>query len=251
MSDHVDNDMLLARYGPQLRDQALPLLNRANVFRPLVETTLSQFAEAGYSLRTAEAVMIAKVLTYVLEMAAPREDVLDHLANPAFNVRLALDKWASANGGALPDLPYWFSGLVYHVARSEELMRAPAQVVSKILFLDLLRDVIPHAFSMIKIETGENMGTPAEIQQYTDQIIARLENKQGMDFTHAYMPLVLAGIIVHDRITMKGEEMLDTLRATSEAVQDRIQEVSSDEMPVLDITRELINRHTRQFGFEI
>ncbi len=251
MGDHADDDALLQRYGDRLVTHVLPQLKQAQVFAPLAEATQARFTAAGYPLQTAEAVFIAKFLTYVLEMAAPKDDSYDYLGNPVFNITLTLKRRTEGDTSDLPNLPNWFNALVHQVARNEELMRVPAQVVSKLLYIELLRDVLPLAFQMIKTVTGEDMGTAEEIQEYTEQVITRLEAKQEMDFTHTYLPLVLAGIIVYDRVVAKDEDLIDTLRSIGDALDQREAEIGEGERFVIDLTKELINRHARQFGYQV
>lgn len=253
LSDHSDEEALLTRYGARLVERALPQLRGEQALTPLLEATQTHFSATGYTLHPGEALMIAKLLTFMLEMSAPSDDAIDYLDNPAFNIRDILEKHAAeeAENGAAPELPRWFDGLLHHVARNEELIRAPAQVVSKLLYLDLVRDVIPHTFRMLKIATGQELGTAEEIEAYADQLHRRLVEKQEMDFTHTYMPLVLGGIMVYDRIVGKDEELLESLRSVSDALMERDADLTDDDEPVFEIAKELINRHARQFGFEL
>lgn len=251
MSDHVDEEALMQRYGNRLLERALPQLKREHVFAPLAETTQARFSAAGYPLQAAEALTIAKLLTHVLEMAAPKEDNYDYLGNPSFNVALTLKKRAEGIENDIPELPRWFVGLLHQVARNEELLRAPAQVVSKLLYNDLLMDVLPHAFTMIKTATGEDMGTGEEIYQYGQQLLARLEGEQPMDFTHAYLPLVMGGVIVYDRVVTKDENIVETLHDIAEALAVRDAEASDEEASIVDLTKQLINRHAAQFGYQV
>lgn len=251
MSDLRDQDVLLDRYGQRLIEHALPKLKRDQVFVPLLETTRSQFAAAGYPLILGEAVMIAKLLTYVLEMADPKEHTVNSQANAAFDIPLIMQKRIDGISENIPPFPLWFDGLVREVARNEELIRAPAQVVGKLLYPQLLRDTIPYAFDLIKKSTGEDMGSPAEINQYSRQLIQRLEHKSGMDFAHTYMPLVLGGLLVYEQVPLKDEELLQTLRDATEALMERDGDLTDEDEPILEITKQIINRTAKQFGFEI
>ncbi len=251
MSDHKDQTLLLDHFGEKIVQQALPKLKREHVFAPLLQTTNMHFAAAGYPLQPGEAVMIAKLLTFVLEMAAPKERTVNSLVDPMFDVTRTLEKRADGLSENIPDLPLWFEGLLREVARSEELIRAPAQVVSKLLYPQLLLDTIPYAFNLIKKSTGEDLGTPIEIAQYTGELMQRIEGKSGMDFAHTYMPLVLAGLLVYEQVPMEEEELLQTLRDATEALMVRDGDLTDEDEPLLELTKQVINRTAKQFGFEI
>ena len=251
MSDHRDPEVLLERYGPKIVEQALPKLKREYTFVPLLESTRTQFAAAGYPLILGEAVMIAKLLTFVLEMANPQEHTVNSYANAAFDIPVIMQKHQDGLSENIPPFPLWFDGLLHQVAGNEDLLRAPAQVVGKLLYTQLLRDTVPYAFELIKRATGEDLGTPAEVDQYSSQLVQRLEHKSGMDFAHTYMPLVLAGLIVYEQVPLKDEELLQTLRDVTEALMERDGDLTDEDEPIYEITKQIINRSAKQFGFEI
>jgi len=198
-----------------------------------------------------EAVMIAKLLTFVLEMAEPKEHTVNSFANAAFDIPVIMQKHQDGLSENIPPFPLWFDGLLHQVAGNEDLLRAPAQVVGKLLYTQLLRDTVPYAFELIKRATGEDLGTPAEVDQYSSQLVQRLEHKSGMDFAHTYMPLVLAGLIVYEQVPLKDEELLQTLRDVTEALMERDGDLTDEDEPIYEITKQIINRSAKQFGFEI
>ena len=77
---------------------------------------------------------------------------------------------------------------------------------------------MPFAFAMIKKATGEDMGTADEIGDYTENYLGLLRDG-GMDFAHAYLPLVMGGVIVYDRVILPGETLEDTLRGMSDVAR--------------------------------
>jgi hypothetical protein len=94
------------------------------------------------------------------------------------------------------------------------------------------------------------MGTPDEIWAYTEKYITLLQNG-GMDFAHTYLPLIMGGIVVYDRVILPGETLEDSLRDMSGVLEKRDAEWEEANDLIFLLTRELVNRSLRLFGFQI
>jgi hypothetical protein len=123
--------------------------------------------------------------------------------------------------------------------------------VTETLYDDLLRDAIPYAFQMIRTVTGEDLGSEAEVQDYTENMIEMLGEKSGMDFTHVYMPLVIGGVIIYDRIISDAEEISESLRGMHDVLTEREPEVDENNDLVFMLTKQMVNRSLQRFGFQI
>lgn len=238
---------LLAHYGPVLKEQVFPRLKRDVVFDPLCQATEARFKAAGYPLKPLEAMYIAKLLALVVHMADPGEDSFDYLGSQHFNVT----SWFKSTDGAPVRLPRWFEGLVRGIAYDEQILQNVPGYIATRVYDSLLRDTIPFAFRMIQNITGEDMGTDEETRDYADKFIQLLKAENRMDFAHAYLPLVMGGVIVFDRVIAPGEVLEDTLRGMSEVLAMRDAEWSDDNDLVFLMTKELVNRSLRLFGFQI
>lgn len=246
LADHGTNSLLLRHYQPVLHDQVFRRLKPDRLYEPLLRATQARFEAAGYPLQPLEAMYIAKLLALVVHMAAPGEDQLDYLGSQDFNVAVLFKR-------DLPDevtLPRWFEGLLRGIARDEKIAAEVGQYVAAQLYEPLLRDVLPFAFAMIQKITGEDMGTPEEIRDYTEKYIALLHNG-GMDFAHAYLPLIMGGVVVYDRIILPGETLEDSLRDMGDVLDHRDAEWDEANDLIFLLTRELVNRSLRLFGFHI
>jgi hypothetical protein len=249
MTDYVDERLVLEKYGALLTHSILPRLKKDFVLDALIETTNRRFSEAGYPLKPLESLYIAKLLTLILEMAEPVEETFDYLGYPVFNVAQTVKNGFTPGG---PRFPHWCSSLLEIIAKDEKKANADlVEVVTETLYDDLLRDAIPHAFRMIKTITGEDLGTEAEVQDYTDNTIKILDEKSGMDFTHVYMPLVIGGVIIFDRVISGVEEVSDSLRGMHEVLSERESEVDENNDLVFMITKQMVNRSLQRFGFQI
>jgi hypothetical protein len=250
MTDYVDERLVLEKYGTLLTNSILPRLKKEFVLDALIATTKKRFADAGYPLQPLEALYIGKMLTLILEMAEPLEETYDYLGQPVFNVAQTVKNGFPKEGGAR--FPHWCNSLLEIIAKDEQKANTDlVEIVTEKLYDDLLRDAIPHAFRMIKTITGEDLGTEVEVHDYTENLIKNLDQKSGMDFTHTYMPLVIGGIIVYDRVISGAEEISDSLRGMHDVLTERESEVDENNDLVFMITKQMVNRSLQRFGFQI
>jgi hypothetical protein len=247
--DYVDKRHLSEQFAPAMLEKVLPRMKKAVVFEPLLQATRERFDAAGYPLEPLEALFITKMLTFILEMAMPEEQSVDYLGNSHYNVALALKK-----GEDEPSLPRWANGLLHAIAQDEKHADTPEALIAGSLYDELVLDAIPHAFAMIKTITGEDMGDTAEIEEYSNYVVRRLvdqESSNRMDFTHAYMPLIISGVIVYDRVLQSGEDVSESLRGMHDVLVTRESEMDDNNDIVFKLTREMVNRSLQKFGFRI
>ncbi len=239
--------MLLDHYADLLQQRVFPRLKKDAMFVPLMQATAERFKKAGYPLKPEEILLISKLLTLVVHMSDPGEDNIDYLGSQEFNVRVLF------NHDLPPTVrfPRWFDVLLREIAANEQVATRPAQIVSDKAYTALVRDTLPFAFAMIAKVTGEDLGTEAEIASYSDSFIAQLDKTDGMDFGRVYLPLIMGGAIVFDRVIAPEEVLEDTLRGMSQVLADRDAEWTEANDLVFLMTKDLINRSLRLFGFQI
>lgn len=245
LADHMDERLLLERYRETLVNQIIPAINRSKLFTPLLQETQLRFNSAGYALKPVEALFITKLIMTILEMAAPREDSFDYLGETTYNLTLLLKKGLPGD----VELPYWCRGLLHVLARDERAATYLEQLFTRLLYPDLVRDAATHAFRMIKTVTGEDLGSDADVKDYVDQLAHVLSEKLHFDFTHVYMPLVLGGIIIYDRVTMPGENLSDSLVQMSNALDERRYEHNKDTEVIFAMGEQLISRALQKYGY--
>ncbi|MBZ0302164.1 MAG: hypothetical protein K8J31_20615 [Anaerolineae bacterium] len=247
LAEAASNALLLARYRAPLEDRIFPKIKKQLVLDPLRQTTEARFRAAGYPLKPLEALLIAKLLAVVVHMADPGDDQFDFLGSQAFNVAVRFKH------DLPPDvvLPHWFEGLLRAIAQDEQIITHPVAYLCARLYDSLLQDTIPYAFGMIRTITGEDLGSDAEIEQYTENFVKLLNEPKGMDFAHSYLPLIMSGAIVFDRVIAPDEHLDESLRGMSEVLAMRDAEWTEDNDLVFLMTKELVNRSLRLFGFQI
>lgn len=209
LRDYADERLLLGKHREALQTQMLPQLNRLNVFKPLLMQTQQRFAAVGFPLQDVEALFVAKLFVLILEFAEPEINGHGILAAGDYSISTVLKH------DMIPDdfkAPFWFRGMLKLMESDERVAAVPHQVIPELLYIDLLRDVLTHAFRMVDTATGEKLGTPEEIAQHIQDIVsifktAGQEGSPQLSFVQAYMPLVLGGIVGFDRILMAGERV--------------------------------------------
>jgi len=246
LADDGSNQQILRQYSDLIEKHLFPRMKQKQVYEPLLRTTEQRFEAAGYPLQPLEAIFIAKLLALAVLMADPGEDSVDNFGSQAFNVAVYLGRDPAENIA----LPRWFAGLLRAVAADERIAARPVDYLCDRLYDSLIRDVLPFAFAMIQKTTGEDMGTDNEIGDYTEKFLSLLQTG-GMDFAHAYLPLVMGGIIVYDRVIVPGEALDETLRGMDDVLMARNAEWDDANDLVFLLTRELVNRSLRLFGFQI
>jgi len=249
VSDYKDDRYLLHRYGALLQVKTLPQLKRATLYEPLTKITEARFADAGYPLRPAEAGLIAKLLTLILEYTSPRHTGHGHMAAGIYNVDalIAHDPFTLDNE---PYIPHWMRGFITFIEKDARAAEHPIPVLTKYIYEDLLRDGMNHAFELVERDSGEEVGSEEERATYREKVIERLKTKQGIDFSTIYLPLIMGGMIITDRIMMPKESPSELLKEVSHALESRSGECEDDD-PIFMMTQDILWRTGQKYGIKL
>lgn len=250
MSDFFDERLMIDQYGALMLNGVLPRLKKEFTLDLLTDATSQHFKAIGYKLQPLEALFIAKLLALVLEMAAPGEETFDYLGHYIFNAAQTLRRAASEDDRRAP-LPRWCSRVLREITKDERLANTPAETVCEKAYDELLQDAIPHAFRMIRTVSGEEFGTEDEIEDYAARMVEMLHQARSMDFTHAYMPLIIGGIIIHDRMIGANEDISASLRGMHDVLKMREPEMTDSNDVIFMLTKQMVNRSLQKFGYQI
>lgn len=249
VSDYKDDRYLLHRYGNILQIKTLPQLKRAAIYEPLVQTTSTRFEAAGYPLKHAEAGLIAKLLTLILEYASPRHTGHGHIAAGIYNADslISLDPFTLENK---PYIPHWMRAYVSAIERDARSADHALPVLTRYIYEDVLRDGVDYAFELIETDSGEDVGSAEERENYREKLIAKLKAKAGLDFSTVYLPLVMGGMIVSDRVMLPKESPSDLLKEVSHALESRIHECEPDD-PIFSLSQDILWRTGQKYGIKL
>lgn len=248
---HQDDRLLLHRYREVMQNNVLPKLKRARLFQPLLDATTTRFEKAGYALKPVEAQFIAKLLTLILEYAAPSDiasGAHGGLAAGDFNLIPLLDAERLADPRPII-VPRWCGGFLRLLTNDARVASYPVESITRMLYLDLLRDAMSFAFRLVQQNTGEELGDDNEMKEYIENVILALEGHGKLDFTHVYMPLVLGGLTVFDNVIMPGEKLDELVNLTGHMLEERAKEKDADNELVFSIAHRLIDRAVMKYGY--
>jgi hypothetical protein len=250
LSDYHDFRLMLHRYGPLVQISALPKLKRGVLFKPLLEATTARFSEAGYPLKDAEAEAIARLMTLVLEYATPRFNAHGNVAARSFDVEALLLR-DPFTFDEQPVFPHWFRSFLATVERDERAVSYPAQVISRYLYLDLLRDAVDFSFDLVTEATGEDLGSAEERATYREQLVTLLGEKSGLDFNRVYLPLVMGGVLINDQLVIDKENPAELLRAVGMALEERSADLHEPDRALHSMINTIIGRAGQRYGFYV
>ncbi|NWF70385.1 MAG: hypothetical protein HXY40_14960 [Chloroflexi bacterium] len=251
LRDHQDDRLLLYRYRDAMLNQVLPKLKRARLFQPLLDATSARFEKAGYPLKPIEAQFVAKLLTLLLEYASPSEvSAGGHggLAAGNYNLLPLLDQSRLADPRPIT-VPHWCRAFLRTMTQEANAANHPVEVIARLLYPELLRDALLYAFQLIEQNTGEELGSEEEMRTYGETVLAMLAGERKLDFIHAYMPLVLGGLLIFDSVIMPGEKLDELVNATKRMLEERAAEKNADNELVFSVGGRLLDRAIMKYGY--
>jgi hypothetical protein len=193
---------------------------RMTVAKPLLECTKTLYGDAGMPLHPAEAVFISKALVYVLE------DGLD--LEPGF----------SRTEGA------WFKRLCQLMAEDRSLIDDIDTLIDR-LYTAVLQDAVLVGFKMVSHDTRADFGDGLEQADYALRLVSLLESGSGVGLEHIYVPLVMAGTMLHGRLVLPNEKQWHNLDELKEARNGRISLADAAFGEVFNLLNTLIERAER------
>ncbi len=223
LHESLDDDVI-AEQARSLTAIAQPQLVRQNVFFPLIHATQAACERSGYRLWAGEAVAIAKLLTLTLEGGLPVTGNLEEVA----------------------PYPRWFIRLCRILLQTPELARCPEKLATDLLYSDLIYDAALSGFKLISTITTEKVGDAEEMAAYATALAQTLSPQangaQTVDMAYIYLPLIIAGLIIHSRLIMPREQATDLPEMLVTARQQRESERSADNQFVFDLFDQALGR---------
>lgn len=252
-----DDDALVEKYQEVMRLRVLPALRKEALYPVLLEKTRARFSAAGYELQAIEALLITKVLTLVLEYANAGDTGHAPTIAAAYDFssrllpRTEKQRFLQVleTGQEPPPLPNWAKAMLKAIARDERASKAPVKAIAHFAYDDLLRDAVLLAFHAVEIATGEEMGTPEEMDDYALQVLSRLREGGNMDFNHTYLPLVLGGMVLFDQVLLPDDKLPEILHDVRIILDARRAEEDDESQPVFVMTRAVVEHALRKYGY--
>ena len=104
------------------------------------------------------------------------------------------------------------------------------QVIRTVGYYHLLRLSIAMSFGLIARVIGRQIWTPEERQAVSDHVSDSIETGQALDVEFLYVPLLTAGTVITNKLTLEGEDPRHTLALMKKAYEARPELFLDDEM---------------------
>lgn len=247
MADIHHMPLLVEMYRTPLAKKMIPKLNREVMFKPLALETQRRFTASGFPLDPSELALITKLLALILEFAHADETGHGNLTAQHFNL------WPLVEGleqSENPQVPYWFRAMLDAMQVDNRVASVPEQSIPKIVYPELIRDAVSYGFQQVEGATGRVFGTPEELEQYAEHLVDTLTDEtRKLHFAQVYMPLVLGGLVVFDRMTLPNERADALLVNLSHVVMARRERFENTRNKrIFETSAELLERTLARYG---
>jgi hypothetical protein len=182
-------------------------LTRTRLYEPLIDETDRCFRAAGCPLQPGEVIAISKLLAYTMEDGLEVEE----------GFRITEGRW--------------FQRLAAHIDDTA-LLDDDTRLLGP-LYIPALHDATRLGFHMLARSIKESVGSPAEHLNQANRLVEALEGKGAIDIQTVYMPLVLAGLMLHAQIKASDEDLWGTLDEVRVAWRTRSMAGGAAPMPLI------------------
>jgi hypothetical protein len=254
LENQEDNDILLEKYTEILKLKVLPSLKKEVLYPPILEKLKETFRKAGYPLSPIEASCAARLMTLILEFAHPHSKHGSMTAGEfdvsgMFKMREKDRKARVLETSEIPvALPKWLQGYLRILVQDERMGGVAPKAIPHFLFDDLMTDALSYAFRLVQRDSGENLGTDEDMNEFAQVIIEKLKTKGEMNFSYAYLPLVLGGVIVTDQVLMHTEKLADVMKEMRTMVEDRENERDDESEAVFRMAEFVLAQTLKKYG---
>ncbi len=254
LENQEDSEILLDKYSEIIKLKVLPSLKKERLYEPLLAKTIETFRKAGYPLTPIEASCTARLMTLILEFAHPSSKYGSIVAGE-FDVSGMFKMREKDKKAQLTDtseihiaLPKWLQGYLKILVQDERMGGVAPKAIPHFLFDDLLTDALSYAFRLVQRDSGENLGTDEDMAEFAEIIVTKLKTKGEMDFSYAYLPLILGGIIVTDQVLFPNEKLADIMKEMRTMVEARENERNEENEAVFRMAEFVLAQTLKKYG---
>ncbi len=248
-----DDFSLMRKHGDDLRPQ-LAKLRHDLIYKVFLDKTTKRFSEAGYPLNPLEATLITRLLVYVLQYSVPDmvADVeLNFYHADWLNLLKLYESGTFKESGTLPVLPNWTMGWLKAIESDRRSLVYPDRAIAFFAYDDLIRDAVQLGLRMLEDATGQELGTPEEMEQYAEQVVDALNKRVPIAFDLVYLPLVLAGMLAFDRVRQPKDDIKQFAEGMRELIKLHDKERNADNEAVFDMLKFMVQTVLLKYGFAV
>ena len=254
LENQQDSELLLGKYEELLKLKVLPSLKKELLYPPILDKVRETFRKAGYPLSPVEASSVARLMTLILEFAHPHSkhgsitsgefDVSGMFKMREKDKKARILETSEVN----ISLPRWLQGYMKILTQDERMAGVAPKAIPHFLFDDLLFDALSYAFRIVERDSGENLGTDEDMQEFAQTILDKLKTKGEMNFSYAYLPLVMGGIIITDQVLMHQEQLTDVMKEMRVMVEEREAERDDENEAVFRMAEFVLAQTLKKYG---
>jgi hypothetical protein len=246
----TDPRPLLMLHGTRMLLETLPHLRRLETYVPLLNATFEHFRNAGTALFEPEAALIAKLLTLVLEYASPEESGHGYQQAGPFAITPLLKRPPSTS--LVPRLPRWAHDMLRAIDADPAHAANPVRLLTGPLFPALIEDAARFAFPLVIRETGQDLGSQAEQDDYARDLATLVAGKgdpgEYIDFTRIYLPLVMGGLFISHLMPISTEDPQTLLQSLMRVVSTRSATLTEESRPLVSLVYVVAQRVHERYG---
>jgi hypothetical protein len=178
----------------------LPQLARQALFVAFLEESQARFEDAQLSLQMGEAIFLSKILTYTIEYFLKLPDGQDGILVPAYSLAYRYD---------LPT-----NDPVFLVVRAD--------------YARIARLACSLSFGLLRQRQRRDIWSLEEQMAVADFLADRVERGGNLPAEFLYLPLLLGGLMVADRVKLGSENLAQSLDLLAKARQQRADELAQN-----------------------
>lgn len=245
---------LLRKYAQDIESQVIKKLIRAALFEPLVEKIDEGFKAGGFALTEFEKRMATRPLMGVLQYMAP--DASDKfraekLLMPHLSVMDIIAREDFADGEFEVNLPNWLFTLLRIAENEKKALQYANRAIIFYCYDDLVRDAVLLSFAMIEHALKEDLGSRDDMIEYGEHLIKALHGEGMMDYSLAYMPLILGGALMCDLVLMQDEKTRHILDDLPLLIDERKGTISEEHQSMFEMTERVVKLMRVKYGYPV
>lgn len=243
-----DPRVLLERHKTAVLEHLLPSLDRTRLLEPLTQHTLARFRDAGYGLSDVEASLIARLMVHIVEYACTGEQTHGRTYLPRSEYEVAPLLQRQTKSLAAPIRLNWLDAILRLMDDDDRIARFATKFLPERCYDPLLHDTLLYAMHAVEAAAGIELGTDDELEKAAEDWMTKLQDGGPLTFADVYLPLVVAGIALHDDIVLP-EENIKTLQVEIQRLlSNRAEERTEDNAALFEITRDVTQKALFKYG---
>lgn len=245
---------LLRKYAEDIKTNVTKKITRVALFEPLMEKVNKIFDGSGFELTEFEKLMVIRAVMAVLQYMAPDASDKFHsdsLPMPNYSVMDIINREDFMDGEFNVELPNWLTRLLMTAENEKKALLYANRAIVHYCFDDLVRDAVVLSFAVIEQALQEDLGSHEDVIEYGEYLILALNGDGVMDYSLAYMPLIIGGVLMCDWVLLQKENIRHLMDDLPMLLDERKGKVDEDHMPMYEMAERAVKLMRVKYGYPI